>query len=133
MKYLALILLLLAASAFGSAISTNVINGHVRLQWVCDTNLNPVSTNFSFQIYGTSNLVTQPLAQWPVYTNINSVDAFNTNDGTFHVDLNITPWAYYFVGTASNVWGESSVTSNMVVVPMPPPVINQSLTIQKLP
>jgi hypothetical protein len=99
---------------------TNSVTGHLRLAWSYDTN--QLSTNLSFNIYGSTNLA-QPVSSWPILTNV-----IGTNTSC---DLWLTPAQYFFVGTASNFWGETSVTSNLVVTPPAPQPINDSLKIQK--
>jgi|GEM_PF-4532271 len=133
MKPLVLISFLFCATAFGSAVSTNLISGHVRLAWTYDTSAEPISSNLAFNVYGSTNLAT-PVAQWPCLTNLPSpaagVDWTGTN---FYTDLSLSPAQYFFVMTASNFWGECSITSNMVSTPPPAQVINNSVRIQKLP
>jgi hypothetical protein len=110
----------LLASAALAAPLTNSVTGHLRLAWSYDTN--QLSTNLAFIIYGSTNLA-QPVSSWPILTN---VPGTNTS-----CDLWLTPAQYFFVGTASNFWGETSVTSNLVVTPPAPQPINDSLKIQK--
>jgi hypothetical protein len=124
--------LFFALSASASLVST--INGNVRLNWAISTNSDPVGPDLSFNIYYTTNLAV-PAAQWPLLTHILSTDARDTNDASgtnFTILLNLPPAEYYFAATASNFWGESSLTTNIVYVPAPPQPIN-TLQIRKVP
>jgi hypothetical protein len=121
-----------ALSATASLVST--INGNVRLNWGFNTNDDPVGTNLTFNVYCTTNL-NVPAAQWPLLTNLVSTAAQDTNDASgtnFTIVLNVPPAQYFFAATASNFWGESSLTTNVVYIPGPPQLIN-TLKIQKLP
>lgn len=119
---LSAIFYLLSSLPTPAAPLTNSITGHVRLVWEYDTNA--LATNLSFYIYGSTNLAA-PVSSWPVLTNI-----IGTN---LACDLWLAPAQYFFVGTASNFWGETSITSNLCSVPPPPQPINDSLKIQKQP
>jgi hypothetical protein len=128
------ILILFCGCATTTASLVSTINGNIRLNWAHATNSDPVSTNLVFNIYATTNLQL-PAAQWPLLTNILSTAALDTNDASgtnFTVLLNLQPAQYYFAATASNFWGESSLTTNVVYIPAPPQLIN-TLKIQKLP
>ena len=97
-------------------------NGHCRLAWSYDTN--ELSTNLTFNFYETTN-VALPMSQWPMLTNV-----AGTN---LTVDIDIVPGAHFFVMTASNFWGESDVSSPVVLTPTLPHSVNSSLKISKLP
>lgn len=114
--------LLCAVLAAAAAPLTNSVNGHVRLAWSYDTN--QLSTNLSFNIYGSQHL-SLPASQWPLLTNVPGPN--------LSCDLQLQPAQYFFVATATDFWGETSITSNLVVTPAPPQPINDSLRIQKLP
>jgi hypothetical protein len=121
-KKIAAIVFLIPALLFGTTLPSGNVNGHVRLAWAYPAN--ELDTNLFFNFYATTNL-TVPFAQWQFLT--------NTTGTNISIDLNLVPDRYFIVGTASNIWGETSITSNMVVLPFPPREINSSLKIQKLP
>lgn len=96
--------------------------GNIRLSWDYDPSL--LGTNLWFNIYETTNLTT-PLSQWNLLTNVPGTN--------LSVDLTVGIGAHFIVGTSSNFWGESSITSNIVSTPAAPVPMNGSLKIQKLP
>lgn len=112
------------ATILAVALATAAIagpNGHVTLIWTYDTNL--LSTNLCFLWYESTN-ITVPMNQWQLYTNV-----VGTN---LSVQLDIVPGEHYFVGTASNFWGETSVFSAIAYTP-PLPLPLLAVKIEKAP
>jgi hypothetical protein len=139
MKKTIALLILMCAPALASTLPTNAINGHIGLTWTYPTNA--ISNDLRFQFYGTTNL-TVPWSNWPVITNVaatNFAPYQVTQDGTnwvatnLSIRLDLQPGQYFFVGTASNFWGETSVTSSITSTPPAPVAFNDSLKIQKTP
>lgn len=95
---------------------------HALLIW--DYPTNQLATNLWFNFYETTNLST-PLAEWNLLTNV-----VGTN---LSVGVSISPGQHFIVGTASNFWGETSITSNITVTPPLPVAINDSVRIEKSP
>lgn len=123
MRYLTIVLVLVC---FRSLSSPNLVtpspDGHVILSWDYDTN--QLSTNLWFNFYETTNIST-PLTNWNFLTSV-----VGTN---LSVEVVITPGQHFIVGTSSNFWGESSITSNMTVTPPLPIPINNTVKITKSP
>ena len=132
MKKLYFIFAAALAAVTASATLGTLINGNIGLGWSYFDE--PANTNLSFNIYYATNLL-QPPPTWILATNIVSTAALDTNDvsgNSYRVSLTLPPAAYFFVATASNFWGESGLTSNIIGTPPAPQLIN-TLKIQKLP
>jgi len=123
-----------ALCALASSLPTNSVNGRVVLSWSYPTNL--ITDDLRFNLYQTTNLNTP----WLFLTNIPATNFFPYQaafDGTNWMATNlcaqfdIQPANYFFVASATNFWGETSVTSNIVSTPPPPQPINDSLRIRK--
>lgn len=140
MKNIALILLLACSAArMVAALPTNSLTPSVSLSWKYPTN--KITCGLSFNIYAATD-ITAPWEQWQgvaIVSATNFAPYQVTFDGTnwvatnFTVRLDIQPGAYFFVSTASNFWGETSITSNVVSTPPAPLAINDSLRIRKVP
>lgn len=122
MKKIALLLLCTPVILLGAPLPSGTVNGRVRLSWSYPTNEIDPGNRFNF--YATTNLAT-PFAQWTFLT--------STPGTNLSIDLDLVPDRYFIVANCSNMWGETSITSNVVVTPLPPRPINDSLKIQKLP
>lgn len=94
----------------------------ITLWWDYDTNL--LSTNLWFNFYETTNLTT-PLTNW---SRIGTVVGTNLS-----ANFNIVPGEHFIVGTSSNFWGETSITSNYTYTPPLPAPINNTIKIGKSP
>lgn len=133
------LLLAFSCASLATTLPTNTVSGHVTLQWRYPTNR--ITDDLRFQLYQAPDL-TLPLDQWTPLASVAAtnfapyqVDLCGTNwmATNLTVQLEIQPGAYFFVGTASNFWGETSITSNVVATPPAPVVINDSLRIRKAP
>lgn len=123
MKFVLLLLILMSTSVdAGPQYVVAPPNGDITLEWNYPTNL--LCTNLWFNIYGTTNL-DLPVEQWPFITNVVGTNLF--------ANLSVVPGANFFVMTASNFWGESSITSNITSTPSLPLPMNGCVTIQKAP
>lgn len=129
----------LGSFAFGSTLPTNSVTPGVSLSWTYPTN--KITCGLGFNIYDATDITT-PWEQWPIAASVaatNFAPYQATFDGTNWVATNLTvrldiqPGAYFFVATASNFWGETSITSNVVSTPPAPLAINDSLRIRKVP
>ena len=105
-------------------------NGHVRLNWNYDTNL--LSTNLWFNWYETTNIST-PTTNWMCFTNVLSSSITNISGSNVSISLDIVPGQHFFLGTASNFWGETSITSTIAFTPPLPVPINDTVRIEKEP
>ncbi len=137
MKKLLILLLFYCAVVKASTLPTNSVTSGITLSWSYPTN--GITDDLRFVIYSTTN-VTTPWQQWSSITNIaatNFIPYQIVFDGTNWMATNliircdIPPAQYYFVGTATNFWGESSITSNLTFTPPTPLVINDSIRIRK--
>jgi hypothetical protein len=116
-------LLLLFICGLAYASPEGNINGHVKLTW--DYPADEIGQVEQFYVY-TSTDIALPVQQWTLATNV--------SPSTLSVSLDIQPSHYFFVVTASNFWGETSIySSNVASVPFPAVAMNGSLKIQKLP
>ena len=124
--------LLLAWSSIAGVPLTNALHPSVRFSWFY-TDAAP-STNLWFNIYGTTN-VTTPIKQWKLVTNVTSVNALVTNAGgtIFSLRVPMISAQYFFVMTASNFWGETSLTSQMMFTPPAPQPVNNSVRLHDAP
>lgn len=105
-------------------------NGHVHLKWSYDTNL--LSTNLWFNWYETTNIST-PLTNWNCITNVLSSSITNFDGTNLIISIDITPGEHFLVGSSSNFWGETSITSQMAHTPPLPLPINDTTRIEKAP
>jgi len=133
--WLMIIMFFCAIACDASTLPTNSVNGHVLLSWTYPTNL--ITDDLRFNLYQTTN-ITQPFVQLTNVAATNFAPYQVSFDGTnwmanLSVRLDLQPAPHFFVSTSSNFWGETSITSNVVVTPAAPQVINDSLHIQKTP
>jgi hypothetical protein len=122
MKRIIVILLLAWCGYAAPSLIVAPPTGNVMLFWNYDTNL--LSTNLWFNIYETTNLLT-PLTNRNCLTNV-----VGTN---LTVADNINPGAHFIRETASNIWGESAISTNVFATPPLPLPINDSFSIRKVP
>ena len=115
MKYI--LTLLLSICSLSAA---TLPSGSVTLAW--DYPTNELSTNLTFIVYSTTNIIT-PLTNWARLTNVIGTNLQST--------VTIQPGQRYFVVTASNFWMESEF-SNVVYTP-PLPAVGSNLNIRRNP
>lgn len=87
--------------------------GEVVLEW--DYPAQEVTTNLSFQVYGSTNINT-PMTNWAVLASVPG-----TNKQARFV---ISPGRYFFVMTASNEWGKSDFSDVVSTSPLPRSDVN---------
>ena len=98
----------------------------VNIVFLWDTPADPMWTSYVYRIYGTTNLAA-PTNTWPLVTVATNPVAVS-NGTLLAFPIALTPAAYFFEMTASNLWGESPFSQPAATPPSPPVLNNLQLT-----